>query len=87
MDEQLHLSQWDETLWNWVDGTLEPVQKASTQRHLEQCGCCQQHLDRLYALEQRLRLGLPGLRLDSTFDEKLLSQLPPLGVTQRAMDD
>ena len=77
-DELQHLSQWDETLWGLVDATLEPAQQASAQRHLESCDCCRQHLTRLYALDRRLRLSVPRLKLGSAFDEKLLAQLPPL---------
>jgi anti-sigma factor RsiW len=73
-----HLMEWDPRLWDWVDGVLEPMKKAALEQHLEYCGCCQQRLVALQVLDRRLNEVLPSLCLDAHFDEKLLSQLPPL---------
>jgi anti-sigma factor RsiW len=73
-----HLMEWDPRLWDWVDGIAEPMKQAVVAQHLEYCECCQQRLLGLQELNRRLHAALPRLSLDSNFDQKVLSQLPPI---------
>jgi hypothetical protein len=72
-----HLLEWDEKLWDWVDGAAGATLKVAIDQHLEHCACCRQRLAVLQELDRCLSTALPRPSLDSSFDQKLLSQLTP----------
>lgn len=70
-----HELEWDERLWDSLDGALDAAQQAVMERHLLHCVDCRMRLVEFRSLDRRLRQATGPLTLDADFDRRVLAQL------------
>ena len=79
-----HHLQWNDRLQDWLDGALDATEAPVIEAHLADCAICQQRLGDFEQLEAQLRQAAPPLRLDTSFDARVFSQIESVDEAKRA---
>lgn len=78
-----HATAWSDRLQDWLDGDVEPTERAAVEGHIASCEQCSAQAAELRALDKVLRSAAPPLVPDSAFDARLFARIDAIDESQR----
>lgn len=75
---------WEEGLQDWIDGDLNPAQRAVLDEHIASCTSCHARMDALQAIDAALSKSFSQQTPEESFDRRVLERIAGAARADRA---